>query len=105
MRNALLPLVIASAVLVVGCQRRDNAMVVPERYNHAYASEGVKQNTYVGPVANPASEEYYKLQAGESLYTVAKKFNTTAKWLIERNEISNVEEIKPGKTLIVPLAK
>ena len=102
MRYLLVCCAVISAVLATGCTERQNMNVVPNRELRA----GGDQSSKVGdnafrPIATP-NEAYYTMEAKDDVYTVAKKFNVTTKWLIKRNEIHDETMLKPGTNLIVP---
>jgi len=102
MRYLLVCWAVVTAVLATGCTDRQNMRVVPNREGRA----GGDNSSKVGdqgfrPIATP-NESYYTMEAKDDVYTVAKKFNVTTKWLIKRNEIDNETMLKPGMNLIVP---
>ena len=43
----------------------------------------------------------YQVQKGDKICTIAEKFNTTCQKIIELNELTNVDFIKPGDVLRV----
>ena len=95
-------LLLAAVLIAAGCSTRDNAAVTPDRQGHArvigYA------NISAGPVAQD-NEMYYTTKAGDTLTSVAKQFNTTAGFLISRNNLSETtgtNKLTPGQNLIVP---
>ena len=102
MRQTLVLCALFSCVLASGCQRRDSQAVVPDRANHAEVLGETKPDTYYGPRPDPRTEEYYKLQPGENLYTVQRKYGVSVEDLLKRNEIEDKDSIKPGMLLIVP---
>jgi LysM repeat protein len=93
---------VVSTATLNGCYDRQNMRVVPNREGRG-GGDGSQNQGDMGnrPVANP-KESYYTMKAGDTIYTVAKQFNTNAKWLIRRNEIEDSSTIKAGTTLIVP---
>ncbi len=102
MRYLLACLALATVVSATGCYERQNMRAVPNREGRAGGDGSQKLGEMVNnPVASP-SESYYTMAAGDTVYTVAKKFNTTAEWLIKRNEVTDRTQLKAGKTLIVP---
>lgn len=91
-----------STVSLTGCYERQNMRAVPNREGRPGGDGSQNLRDMVNqPVANP-NESYYTMKAGDTLYSIAKQFNTNAKWLIRRNELEEATAIKPGKTLIVP---
>lgn len=50
----------------------------------------------------PESFEEYTVQAGDSLFKIAQKFNTTVPALVFHNNILNPDFIFPGRILIIP---
>ena len=102
MRYLLACLAVLSVVSATGCYERQNMRAVPNRENRAGGDGSQKLGDQVNdPVAGP-TERYYTMEAGDTIYTVAKKFNVTTEWLIKRNEIDDRTQIKAGKSLIVP---
>jgi LysM repeat protein len=93
---------VVSTATLNGCYDRQNMRAVPNRENRAGGDGSQHLGDMVNqPVANP-NESYYTMKSGDTLYSIAKQFNTNAKWLIRRNELEESTAIKPGKTLIVP---
>ncbi|SHJ58319.1 DUF3794 and LysM peptidoglycan-binding domain-containing protein [Paramaledivibacter caminithermalis] len=50
---------------------------------------------------NRASITVYFVQEGDNLWDIAKRYNTTKKEILKTNEISEIEEIKPGDKIII----
>ncbi len=93
---------VVSTATLNGCYDRQNMRAVPNRESRAGGNGSQLLGDQVNrPVAGP-TESYYTMKAGDTLYTIAKQFNTNAKWLIRRNEIEETTALKPGTTLIVP---
>lgn len=105
MRYLLACLALSTVALSTGCQDRQNMRAVPNREGRSGGdgSQNMRDQANA-PVAN-ANERYYTMEAGDTSYSVAKKFNTTKEWLIKRNEIVDTTQFKAGKTLIVPGSK
>ncbi len=102
MRYLLACCAVASAVFATGCIDRQNMRVVPNREGRAGGDSSSKVgDAGFGPVATP-NEAYYTMEANDTVYTVAKKFNVTTQWLIKRNEINDTTMLKGGRNLIVP---
>jgi LysM repeat protein len=97
----LLPVLAVAALVVTGCEERQNMRAVPNRELHA-AGEASKLGDAVNKPIAGRNEQYYTLQSGDTVYAIAKKFNVTTAWLIKRNDIRASEELKPGNSLIVP---
>jgi len=97
----LLPVLAVAALVVTGCEERQNMRAVPNRELHAAGPESKAGDNVNKPVAI-RGEQYYTIQSGETIYTIAKKFNVTTAWLIKRNDIRASDELKPGNSLIVP---
>ena len=51
---------------------------------------------------NNASATIYVVSKGETLWKLAKKFNTTIDELVRINSIEDPDVIKPGDKLIIP---
>jgi LysM repeat protein len=49
-----------------------------------------------------ASVTIYVVQQGDTLWKIAKKYNTTLDVLVRTNEIENPDTLKPGQKLIIP---
>ena len=102
MRYLLACAAVLSVISATGCMDRQNMRAVPNRENRPGGDGSQKLGDQVNnPVAGP-TEHYYSMEAGDTVYTVGKKFNVTSEWLIKRNEITDTAVLKPGKTLIVP---
>ena len=105
MRYLLACLALSTVALSTGCQDRQNMRAVPNREGRSGGDGSQKLGDQVNaPVAGP-TERYYTMEAGDTSYSVAKKFNTTKEWLIKRNEVTDTTQFKTGKTLIVPGSK
>ncbi len=105
MRYLLACLAIVSVVSATGCYERQNMRAVPNRELRAGGDDSKLMGDQAnGPVANP-NEKYYTVENGDTPYSIAKKFNTTTRWLINRNEIDDESKLKPGRNLIVPNSK
>ena len=102
MRYLLVCCAVVTAVFATGCTDRQNMSVVPNREGRAGGNNSSKAGDQAfRPIATP-NEAYYTMEANDDVYTVAKKFNVTTKWLIKRNEINDDTMLKPGTNLIVP---
>lgn len=44
----------------------------------------------------------YKVGAGETLYTIAKRFQVTVAQIVAKNNLSNGQAIKAGQTIVIP---
>ena len=97
----LLPVLAVAVLFTTGCEERQNLRAVPNRELHAAGPESKLGDQVNKPIARKG-EQYYTLQSGETIYSVAKKFNVTTEWLIQRNDIRDTTELKPGANLIVP---
>src|ERR1700761_6120822 len=63
----------------------------------------VQQNKPVitaAPNSAPVSTQQYKVSAGETLYSIAKRFNTTVEDITKLNDLPNTT-VKPGQVLQV----
>ncbi|MDP4146925.1 MAG: LysM peptidoglycan-binding domain-containing protein [Bacillota bacterium] len=47
------------------------------------------------------SQDHYKVQSGDSLYTISKKFSTTVTTLVKINSIQNANNILVGQDLLI----
>ncbi|MCD6595741.1 LysM peptidoglycan-binding domain-containing protein [bacterium] len=47
----------------------------------------------------------HKVRKGESLWTIARRYNTSVQALIDANSIRNPKMLKPGKYLIIPTSR
>ncbi len=97
----LLPVLAVAALVVTGCEERQNMRAVPNRELHA-AGEAAKLGDLVNRPVAGRNEQYYTMQSGDTIYSIAKKFNVTTAWLIKRNDVRTDADIKPGSNLIVP---
>ncbi len=106
MRNILIPLSVASVLIFVGCEERQSMKVTQDKKGHAYIPEGAGQGVPNNiPVAGK-DEIYITTGPKDTLYSIAKKYNTTLDWLIKRNDLKDREKFKdgipPGTNIIVP---
>jgi LysM repeat protein len=99
----LLASISLAALFATGCQERHSMRVVPDRQDHAYtddkASKGGGSLTNDN-VAGPG-EQWITVQPGQTLTWIAKKYGTTTRDIIERNELADSLP-KVGQNLIVP---
>ena len=56
--------------------------------------------TTTEPVLN--GEQRHTITNGETLYSIARKYNTTVKKIQSRNRIRNTRRIYPGQSLVIP---
>ena len=61
----------------------------------------VGQEIHIDGVAPTTSAEYYTIQSGDTLSSIATRYGTTWQWLAEVNGISNPNLIYPGNTIRV----
>lgn len=54
------------------------------------------------PPPPPATTVKYTVKAGDTLYSIAKKYNTTVSAIATANKITNVNSISVGQVLIIP---
>lgn len=80
---------------VITAYARVNYMVHKEFIVGINASEGEKPG-------KKASITIYVVQQGDTLWKIAKKYNTTIDDLIKINEIDNPDLLNPGQKLIIP---
>ena len=108
MRNliaaAALPAVIVAALAITGCEERQNLAAVPNREGHGAGPASTLGDEVNKPVARK-SEKYYTIEAGDTVYKIAKKFNVTTEWLIRRNDIRTPDALAAGNTMIVPASR
>jgi nucleoid-associated protein YgaU len=50
---------------------------------------------------NRASITIYFVQKGDTLWEIAKRYNTTVREILEANDIENPDEIMPGDRIII----
>jgi membrane-bound lytic murein transglycosylase D len=62
------------------------------------------QNAASRPVTNSARQNSYKVLSGDSLWTIARKFNITEKELREWNSLGQKDILQPGQILQVAAA-
>ncbi|MCK8826743.1 L,D-transpeptidase family protein [Natroniella acetigena] len=62
----------------------------------------IKQQQTRNPDNPDNNLTYYTVQPGDSLYQIAKKFNTTVQELVRLNNLSNQDLIYPGQRLKIP---
>jgi LysM repeat protein len=65
--------------------------------NNHYSEYGVVSGT----VRNPAQQQQYIIQPGDTLASIAAKFGVTVQSLATANNISNLDLIYAGKVLII----
>jgi hypothetical protein len=53
-------------------------------------------------IAPTATEQWYTLQEGDSLSSVARRFQVDLGWIIRRNDLEDEAVVKPGLRLVVP---
>lgn len=73
-------------------------LIVPVKHPVNFVQQGrvVEQADVV-----PAAITYYTVRKGDTLYSLARRFNVSVKLLTTWNNIKNVVALKPGKRLIV----
>ncbi|HYH01964.1 MAG TPA: LysM peptidoglycan-binding domain-containing protein, partial [Bacillota bacterium] len=57
--------------------------------------------TPVDPATRP-SMMFYIVQPGDTLWKVARKYQTTVETLLRANQLSGPERIEPGRKLLIP---
>ena len=78
-------------------------------YQHLAAINGISnpdiihvgQEIHIDGTAPAASAEYYTIQSGDTLSSIATRYGTTWQWLAEVNGISEPNLIYPGNTIRV----
>lgn len=50
----------------------------------------------------PAGSQSYQVQAGDTLWDIAQKFNTTVDAIVAANNLNNADDLQLGQTLIIP---
>jgi hypothetical protein len=103
MRKILVPLSVASVLVFAGCgEERESMKVTQDNQSRAYVAPGSGPGNKLGNVRVAGTGEIYiTTGAKDTLTSLAKKYNTTVKWLIQRNNIKD-DLPKPGTNLIVP---
>ncbi|MGM0470890.1 MAG: L,D-transpeptidase family protein [Bacillota bacterium] len=95
------PWLIGQAVSL-GCVRMYNQDVI-ELYDRVEVGTPIKIVATTKDNHNPSTDYYnYKVKAGDTLYHIAQKFNTTIDRLIELNQLSDQDLIYPGQQLKIP---
>ncbi len=84
MKNLFAYAVLAASIIIVGCERRDNATTTPDRHGHAHGDRG----TPPGDATPGADETYYSVQPGDTLTSIVKAHGIPLETLIRRNNIS-----------------
>ncbi|MGP4075986.1 LysM peptidoglycan-binding domain-containing protein [Halobacillus sp. K22] len=54
------------------------------------------------PNSPPAEGDSYTVKAGDTLYSIAKRYNVSLNDLVEANQISNPAYLRIGQTLVIP---
>lgn len=54
------------------------------------------------PVRRVSNFEYYTIKKGDSLYSIAKQFNTNVEVLARLNGLNTADYIYPNQTIVVP---
>ncbi len=99
MKNLFACAVLAASIIIVGCERRDNATTTPDRHGHAHGERG----TPPGDATPGADETYYSVQPGDTLTSIAKAHGIPLETLIRRNHIA--AEVLPPRLVVPDLAK
>ncbi|MCF8118647.1 MAG: LysM peptidoglycan-binding domain-containing protein [Deltaproteobacteria bacterium] len=60
-----------------------------------------KKSTAPPPAPSPAAKQHYTVQAGDSLYSIAKRHGLTVDRLCELNHMDPKKPIQPGQRLVV----
>ncbi|HZJ83141.1 MAG TPA: LysM peptidoglycan-binding domain-containing protein [Clostridia bacterium] len=50
----------------------------------------------------PGENQVYVVKPGDTLYSIAKKFNVSLEEMIRINNLSNPDQISPGQKLLIP---
>jgi LysM repeat protein len=62
----------------------------------------VQTTTTVGAPTTTGVPQQYVVQRGDSLYSIAERFNLSAPALVELNNIRNPDAVPAGTTLLLP---
>ena len=62
----------------------------------------VETTTTVGAPTTTGVPQQYVVQRGDSLYSIAERFNLSAPALVELNNIRNPDAVPAGTTLLLP---
>ena len=54
------------------------------------------------PTATPQSATTYEVQAGDTLFSIARRFGTTVEAIVAANGLANPSQIEVGQVLIIP---
>lgn len=64
----------------------------------------IPQGQPAGGTVPPSAGETYVVQAGDTLYSIALRYNTTVAAIAQANGIINPAYIRPGQQLVIPAA-
>jgi LysM repeat protein len=62
----------------------------------------LQTTTTIGAPTSTGVPQQYVVQLGDSLYSIAEKFNLSAPALVELNNIRNPDAVPAGTTLLLP---
>lgn len=77
-----------------------DALVLEQKGGEIITNIDFYENEQVGPIST-ASAVIYVVQKGDSLWSIAKKYNTTLEDILLLNDIENPDRIFPGQKLLI----
>jgi len=75
--------------------------------NRVFISTIQVSNAKPDPIISSASSDnsiQYRVGAGETLYTIAKRFQVTVAQIVQKNNLRSEQDIKAGQTILIPQA-
>jgi LysM repeat protein len=67
------------------------------------AAPAMAPSVYNQPTRPPATQpDYYQVQRGDTLFSIARRYNTTVDAIMQQNDIRNASYIKVGQLLLLP---
>ncbi len=76
------------------------SLIIPVKQSVNFAQEGRRE----APGADAAALTYYTVRKGDTLHSLARRFNVSVKVLTAWNNLKHAVALKPGKRLIVARA-
>jgi len=92
------------AVVTVGGCTREKPMPTPTATPELREAT-VESTPTPLPVSTPVAPETatYTVQAGDTLWAIASRFEVTVQSLVEANELLEPDRLQPGQELIIPI--
>lgn len=63
---------------------------------------GIEGTDEQPPVVAPVGGTTYTVQSGDTLFAIARRFNTTVQAIIEANNLTNPDRLSVGQELVIP---